>query len=419
MRILYILFVFASLSIFASCRDGNSHQRELPPQTAPPPSTPTPAPAPDTLVARLSAVGDLLVHRWQMTKAYNKKDSTFDFSCAFELVKPHFDKADLLAGNLETTFAGRGKGRGKATLGYSCFPCFNAPEAFAEELKSVGFDLLSTANNHSLDSRLSGLRSTLHLLDSLGIKSVGTATAGEQHGRLQLMEVNGIKIGFCAYTSSLNGFRLADSLKYSVNMVRHLDSANCEQMKRDVSLLKSQGADAIAALVHFGTEYQRNPNAQQRKMVDSLFAYGVDIIFGSHPHILQRMEVRTITNPDSTRRKGVAFYSLGNFISSQQWKESHNLSKDLGVIAEVELQKVDGHTQVKSIICKPTYTFWRRNCIGVAPVLDVLADSLLYKGMRTYDKKRLRYAEEHVPQFLFAGDQPYRRTDDGYRVEVE
>lgn len=371
----------------------------------------------DTLTVHLTAVGDLMAHRWQMERAYNKKDSTFDFSCEFASVKPHFNKADYLVGNLETTFAGRNKGRAKATFGYSCFPFFNAPEAFGEELKSIGFDLLSTINNHSLDSRVSGLRSTLHLLDSLGVKTVGTADMGEKAPRMEVVDEKGMKLGFFAFTMSLNGFTLPDSLEYSVNMIDRIDAKNMARLRSDVASLKSQGTDAIVAIVHFGTEYQRKPNDEQRRMVDSLFSYGVDVVLGSHPHILQQMEVRTVVREDSVPRRCVAFYSMGNFISCQRWKPTHNLSKDLGVIADVELQKVDGVTQVNSVTCKPTYTYWHPHCIGVVPVFDALADSLLYSTMNDYDRKRIHFAVDEVPGFLFPKGMKFKQLDDCYLID--
>lgn len=374
---------------------------------------------PDTVTVHLMAVGDLMAHRWQMERAYNRKDSTFDFSCAFASVKPHFDQSDYLVGNLETTFAGRNKGRAKATFGYSCFPFFNAPEAFGSELKEVGFDLLSTINNHSLDSRVSGLRSTLDWLDSLGVKAVGTASMGEEKGRSAVVDVKGVKLGFYAFTMSLNGFTLPDSLAYSVNMIPKIDNKNMARLRSDISDLKKQGTDAVVAIVHFGTEYQRKPNKEQRDMVDSLFAYGVDVVLGSHPHILQEMETRVVVREDSVPHQCVAFYSLGNFISCQRWKPTHNLSKDLGVIADIELQKIDGFTQVNSVTCKPTYTYWHTHCIGVVPVFDALADSLLYSTMNDYDRKRLHFAVDEVPGFLFPKEMTVDTLGNGYLIDLK
>ena len=97
----------------------------------------------DTVVsyATIAAVGDVMVHRWQMQRAYNATDSSFDFTPSFKYVKPIIDDADFAIGNLETTFAGKNQGRTNAVYGYSCFPFFNAPEAMATALKDAGFDL--------------------------------------------------------------------------------------------------------------------------------------------------------------------------------------------------------------------------------------------------------------------------------------
>lgn len=417
--VLKIVFLFLAFCGMASCLDATSPRPAVvTSQDSSLDSSSAPAPVIDTLTLRLSAVGDLMVHRWQMTKAYDKRDSTFDFSCAFEWIEPHFARSDFLVGNLETTFAGRNKGRGRSTLGYSCFPNFNAPDAFGVALRSAGFDLLSTINNHSFDSYVGGLRSTLRLLDSLGIKSVGTALPGER-ARTQVVDVKGVRLGFCAYTTTLNGYRLPDSLSYCANVIKGLNKESFARLRSDIDSLKAQGVDALFAILHFGTEYQRKPNKAQRTLVDSLFAYGVDVVLGSHPHIVQPMEVRTVVGADSVKRRCVAFYSLGNFISSQRWDKGLDLSKDIGLMVDLELEKVGHSTKVKTIVCKPVYTFWRRKCIGVVPVLDALADSLLYSKMNAYDRKRLCFAAEDVPKMLFPDRMKVDTLSDGFRIDVD
>lgn len=147
---------------------------------------------------KMTVVGDIMCHDTQFKDAYNSSTDTYDFSHVFREVKEHFTNSDLVIGNLETTFAGKQRG-------YSGYPTFNTPESLGQNLKTLGFDILSTANNHSLDKGYSGLVSTLEELEKLGIETVGTYSSVEDSEKILTKEVNGIKFAFLSYTYGTNG----------------------------------------------------------------------------------------------------------------------------------------------------------------------------------------------------------------------
>lgn len=312
------------------------------------------------------AVGDIMVHKWQMQKAFDKKDSTFNFSGSFKYVKPFLEEADFVMGNLETTFAGKNNGRKKDVFGYSCFPYFNAPEEMAFELKEAGFDLLSTANNHALDSKFTGLCNTLNVLDSVGLHHLGTYRSQAENDSVRVFDINGVKTGFLACTYSLNGNTLKREEAFSVDEFRRYDKDKLERLCGKIKKLKEAGAEFVIVLAHFGTEYQHKPNAKQ-KMAARMFAEaGADVIVGSHPHVLQRIDYDSVT-VDGKKKKVLVAYSLGNFVSSQVQRNS--VLKDVGAVLCFSVRKDSSGVFLDSLKVMPTYSYWKYKEIGVVPLI--------------------------------------------------
>lgn len=354
-------------------------------------------------------VGDLMMHRWQMEKAYDPETGLFDFSGIFTLVEPYFAEADYLVGNLETTFAGYGNGRNSDVFGYSCFPHFNSPDEYAIQMKRSGFDMLTFANNHTYDSRFSGVKRTLNLLDSLGIDHTGAYRTAEEASMPKIVEIKGIRVGVCAYTFSLNGIHVPDSLKFAVNEFIDYDHAKLDKMKQDIRRLKQEGADFVFAVVHFGNEYQLRANNDQRVVSDALIAAGADAIMGSHPHVVQSLEIKTTSKGGSMRNVPV-FYSLGNFLSSQ--RQTNNVPKDVGLYAKIKLVKWMGKTRVKRIDCIPTYVYWTRRNIGVIPVLRAKTNPSEYSFLTKEDTARINATANSIETTLFDDKTPHHNLPD-------
>lgn len=377
--------------------------------------TSTVIPKKDTVYSlKISAVGDLMVHDYQILKAHRNDTDSFDFSPVFKQVQPYLDEADILLGNLETVFAGKDNGRSNKVLGYSSFPYFNSPNAFAETLAEVGFDLVTTANNHTLDAYPEGVVATLNLLDSLGIRHVGTARDSAEKQQLCLIEKNGILVGFSGYTYSLNGIRRPKDKPYLVNEFVNYDTIKIREMCDEIRRLKAAGADFVVSYVHIGTEYQKKPNVYQRKVADSLFHAGAHLILMSHPHILQKMGV--LTSKDSLQKSLVA-YSLGNFISSQVGTES--TFKDIGAILEVEVKKRKDTTSISAVSVIPTYSYWRKDHIGVLPVIKAHDTPDKVIKLRRKDTVKINKAYYHTLEVLRGNMDStlWKIEDERYRLE--
>lgn len=252
----------------------------------------------------MAFTGDIMCHNTIYNDAYNTDLAEYDFSYIFENIKYHLQTPDITIGNLETTFAGSEKK-------YSSYPTFNTPEALAYNLKKVGFDVLSTANNHCYDSGYAGIESTINYLDDADISHTGTYTSPEEQNKILIKNVKGIKIAFLSFTYGTNGIHIPEDRKYSVNLNDRATILN------QLNLAKNQNPDLICASIHWGIEYQTNPNSEQKELADFLLKNGTDIIIGNHPHVLQPIEKNTVILDDGTSKEGFVIYSLGNFIADQ------------------------------------------------------------------------------------------------------
>ena len=289
----------------------------------------------------MSVIGDIMCHNSQYTDAYVASSDTYDFSYVFEDIKQYIEPADIAIGNIETTFAGKERG-------YSNYPTFNSPEQLATNLKDLGIDVLCTANNHSLDKGYSGLTSTLKFLDDAGISHMGTYDSAESQNEILIKDVNGIKIAFLAYTYGTNGIPVPKNNPYCINLI------DKDLILKHLELAKEQEPDLICVNMHWGLEYKTKQNSEQEELADFLFQNGVDIILGSHPHVLQPMEKKTITLEDGSTKDCFVIYSLGNFISGQNQENTRN-----SVILNIECTKSGetNKTTIDSVSYVPIYMY--------------------------------------------------------------
>jgi poly-gamma-glutamate synthesis protein (capsule biosynthesis protein) len=271
-------------------------------------------------VITIGAVGDIMGHMPQVNAAYNRELDSYDFRDNYVHVKEIFQSADIVVGNLETTLAGRERV-------FSGYPKFNTPDELADALAGAGFDVLSTANNHSLDRGEQGVLRTLEVLRDRGLVPVGTASSEEERNALVILEKNNIKAGFLAYSYGTNGIPIPPGKGYLVNLIDE------SQMAEDIARLKAD-ADVVVVSMHWGNEYARQPNARQKELAQQLVGWGADIILGSHPHVLQPMEFIEAFDDGGELRRGFVIYSLGNFISNQR-----DRYRDSGVILLVDVMK--------------------------------------------------------------------------------
>lgn len=281
----------------------------------------TSAESPKDITINMAVVGDIMCHSTNFKSAYNSETNTYDFSNVFTDIQSYIQNADIAIGNLETTFAGK-------DVGYSGYPTFNTPEELAKNIVDLGIDVVSTANNHSLDKRYNGLISTLDELDKVGLSHTGTYRSKEEQDTILIKNVNGINIAFLSFTYGTNGIPVPSGKEYCVNLIDE------NLMLDQLSKAKALNPDIICVNMHWGDEYKLVQNKNQEKLADFLFKNGVDIILGSHPHVLEPMEKRTITLEDGTTKDGFLIYSLGNFMSGQVIESTRN-----SIILQLQITK--------------------------------------------------------------------------------
>ena len=262
------------------------------------------AQTPDSI--SLYFAGDIMQHKAQLDAAL-QPDGTYNYSGCFTQVTPEIEAADIAVCNFETTLGG---------APYSGYPQFCSPDAYAQAVRDAGFDIFLTANNHCMDRRNHGLVRTLDILDSLGVAHIGTYRnqAERDSNYPYILDRNGIRIALLNYTYDTNGIPVAPPC-----IVNYIDTT---VIKKDLARARELKADCIIACMHWGTEYMLQPDAQQKKLEDWLYAHGVDHIIGGHPHVVQ--PVRTLPDYRNRPIRHLTVWSLGNYISNMSAPNTYN-----------------------------------------------------------------------------------------------
>lgn len=296
-------------------------------------------------VIRIAAAGDIMFHQTQLDSAYDDSKKTYNFKSVFEDVKPIISAADLAIANFETTTAGSGRP-------YSGYPIFNSPDEVIDAIKYAGFDVLTTANNHSLDSGSEGLKRTVAAIQSKDIDTVGTYDK-KPDSRVLMKEVKGIKVAILSYTESTNGLGSSYAANELNAMINLMDK---DAVVNNLREAKQLGADLIIAFMHWGDEYVEQPNASQVDFAQLMAKEGADIILGSHPHVIQKSEFIE-TGAQST----FVIYSMGNFISNQRREtlDSRNELTEDGIIVTIDIRKNNktNETTIQQIEYIPTWVY--------------------------------------------------------------
>lgn len=266
----------------------------------------------------IAAAGDFLMHMPIVECAAT--GSGYEFNPIFLPVQSYLEGADFTVVNLETRLAG-------AEFGYSGYPQFNTPTELARDMGEMGVDLVATANNHSLDRGAEGVFKTLDNLDAVGLPHIGTARTAEEQAAVSVFDVGGVKLAFLNATSSLNGIPLPEAYPFAVTMI---DSAF---LLKQAASARAQGAEIVVAVMHWGEEYSRESSEGQREVAHRLLKGGIDVIIGSHPHVVQPIQRLTVERGERPFTTYVA-YSLGNFVSNQR-----DRYRDSGIVLFVDIEK--------------------------------------------------------------------------------
>lgn len=266
-------------------------------------------------------IGDVMQHGPQIRSAYNPKTKLYEYDSCFKYLKEEMSDADITIANLEFTLAGKP---------FSGYPMFSAPDETALALKNNGVDVLVTANNHTVDRGKKGMLRTLDMLDSLEIDHTGSFRNQAEKDTLYplIIEKNGIRLALLNYTYGTNGLEVE-----SPTIVNVLQK---EKVRTDIVKVRAMQVDKIIAFVHWGSEYKHTPNDFQKFYEKLFFDNGVNIVIGSHPHVLQPIRHEFV---DSTER--FIAYSLGNFVSNQRITP-----RDGGAMLKLNLVKENGKVRI-------------------------------------------------------------------------
>jgi poly-gamma-glutamate synthesis protein (capsule biosynthesis protein) len=293
-RKIYILLLFAALSPAANTQENELTGSKI----------------------SLLFIGDIMGHDEQIWSAEDRVTHTYSYDDVFQYVKNEISEADLSFANFEVTLAGPP---------YKGYPAFSSPAALADACKNAGIDFLVTANNHSADRGKKGILSTIDRLDSLGIPHTGTFKDQVARDSLYppVIERNGFRLALLNYTYGTNGIAIQPPA--IVNMLEK------NTITADIERAKQKKPDAVILFLHWGIEYDTVPGKTQTDLAHYFFSLGVDLIIGSHPHVIQRMEWK---RNEHTMKDGIVVYSLGNFVSNQR-----RLHTDGGTMVRIDLAK--------------------------------------------------------------------------------
>lgn len=251
-------------------------------------------------------VGDNLLH--DTIFVYFEQDHGHrDFTELYEMTRPYIEEADLSYINFETVCAGD-------QFGLSGYPNFNGPTEMIDTLGSLGFDWFSISSNHSLDAMDAGLiYENQYIHEHFPDLSTTGAYVSEENSETPIVrEINGIRVGLCGFTYGLNGYTLPEGEEWLVDVYRNEDgSINYDLMSRRLEALNAVSDVQIVAM-HWGEEYHTEPTEEQKELAQWLNQHGVEVIIGTHPHVIEPVEF--IETPEQTT---LVYYSLGNFISAQ------------------------------------------------------------------------------------------------------
>lgn len=267
-------------------------------------------------------MGDIMGHDTQINSA-RQADGSFNYTEVFEYLKEDISDVDVAIANLEVTLAGPP---------FKGYPQFSSPDALAVAVQDAGIDILGTANNHSVDRGRSGIIRTINVLDSLNIDHFGTYLNYEEKQKQTpfIIEKNGFKIAMINYTYGTNGIPVPKPTVVNIN--------NYDSLASDIAKAKTYNPDKIIVYIHWGTEYQHHPSAQQKDLGTFCFNKGADIVIGSHPHVIQK----SVWQTDSIKPERFITYSLGNFVSNQRKQYT-----DGGQMVKLVLEKNNKGVKIK------------------------------------------------------------------------
>ncbi|MBU0903635.1 MAG: CapA family protein [Firmicutes bacterium] len=373
--ILFALFVFLGGCEESSSIDFNVEVEPVTHAMEIEPILPKKLDKPIVKSAKLVAIGDILLHQ-PVYKDAATPEGTYDFSPMFNQVKPLLESADIAVANQETMIGGK-------ELGLSSYPLFNSPFEIGDALKDAGIDIVTLANNHTMDKGEQAIQNALSYWNQIQMPYTGAFQSFEDREEIRMLTKNDITFSFLAYSYGTNGMPVPEDKPYLINLI------DLPLIQQDVRKAKEL-SDVVVVSMHWGNEYESLPSTSQLELARELSTMGVDIIIGHHPHVLQPMD--WIERPDGS--KTFVMYSLGNFLSGQI-----GLDRRIGGIGGIEVTKTTFQGKSTITLNEPnfisTYTHHTNNRDFEIIPMDVLTDAHLIDH-----KQYTESTQHHMATFI-------------------
>lgn len=285
----------------------------------------------------IGMIGDVLFHDW-LIKGGEQADGSYDYSYIYEYLEEDLKKLDLAMFNMEGTLAGPP---------YTGYPVFSAPSELADAMAEKGFDLATTASNHTMDRGVEGVEATIDSIRNAGMDNLGSRKEGDPIYFSK--EFNGIRVAIATSTyesgklgdqSALNGIPIPkeiDHLIDSFSLEQPYMSQDIVGLQEKARTMRADGNEVVIFIMHWGDEYQLTENWYQEILAQALADAGVDLVIGMHPHVIE--PIRSVTSTDGAHEM-LVYYSLGNSVSDQDYYTADMMGHcQDGLMAIVQFQR--------------------------------------------------------------------------------
>lgn len=348
---------------------------------------------------KLMFVGDLPVNKKVVEAAYRSKNHSYDFQPIFHYIRPYLNLGDIVVGNLETVIG---------TPPYGKYPQYRSPKEIATSLKYAGFNLLMTANAKAMYTDVETWNTQASIFKKVRIDNTGTFSTAEERQEKNplIIEKKGIKFAFLNYLDNI------EDNKSSFPIVNNVDT---NLIKTDISKAKEKGAEFIVIYMNWGNDFELRSNFTQQSLAKFMVFAGADLVVGTHPHVVQEMDVTEFYEGDKKIKESLVVYSLGDFLST-----ANSTKVNSSAIFEVIVSKTKSNDKVKieDYGYIPTYCY-SYNLDGkltwtIVPVRQIELNNIDIKYMSNYDREKMISAAENIRHIFspFMQEIEYKLTDE-------
>lgn len=323
-------------------------------------------------------VGDMLMHT-PVEESALQEDGTYSYDAIFANTVEEIQAADLAIVNQEVIIAGE-------DFDVSGYPAFNAPFELGHDLIEAGFDVICHGTNHALDQGKKGLKSCIAFWEEQypEIPVLGIHGSKEDQEEIYIYEQDGLKIAVLNFTYGTNGIALPSDMQFAVDML--------EEEAVVAAIAKAEEmADFTVVCPHWGTEYVLEQTKEQEKWAEIFFENGVDLVIGTHPHVIEPIEMIT---DEETGHSMLVYYSIGNFVNWTSSSGNGIANRMVGGMAQITVGKDEtGKAFIKEY--------------GIEPVVAHLTEGT--NGVTTYFLKDYTHT--------LAGENEIRKQDANFSLE--